>query len=290
MKKVRIFLLAALSLVALASCEKDEQSNATTKDEQHSLSASLAGWTQAEAAYFSGLVYDNVDSISLSSNSDQTANIQYVSSVWGTATFESVEVKSTSAGYSFSGDGSIAMAGRGGVKDYECTLIGTVSIDYSSFSAVITVPSVMGGLQLTVSQGLAPVSMVIAGSYAGWSSVSSGYFNDMNNNNDTIVIAANDDGTAHVEYRSSTWGKATFANVQAMRTADGYALSEATGSILMSTRGVEATYDAVLSSMTLGQEKTVYSATITVPAVMNGTTILFQNGSAPEDTDELQGE
>lgn len=275
----------ALAVFALSACEKDEEDTPTPQKETQDsidLAGVYTGWTKADAAYFKNMVGTDVDQMTITANDDASFKVVFVSNTWGTATFDSVSVAKGSDAYSFVSSGSVSMASHGGeAKEYDCTLDGSVSLNKQSFTVVVDIPSVMGGTKLTFQNGAAPVEMVLAGSYSGWTQADAAYFKAMVNNEvDKVVITDNDDATIKVVYTSGTWGTATFESVSVTEGNEGYVM-ESEGTVSMASHGGDAKdYDCVMKA-TISKDKSTYVFSFDIPSVMGGTQLTFQNGKAP---------
>ncbi|MBR4217522.1 MAG: calycin-like domain-containing protein, partial [Bacteroidales bacterium] len=68
---------------------------------------------------------------------------------------------------SFSGSGSVEMAGMGGeAKKYDCTVSGTVDANKTA-NVTVNIPAVMGGSTIVFTTGTAPADYYIADRYQG---------------------------------------------------------------------------------------------------------------------------
>ncbi|MBQ7280991.1 MAG: hypothetical protein IJR13_09805 [Bacteroidales bacterium] len=288
MKKISLLFVTAAMLLGLSSCDKEKKEDAsgnTSTPLAEIVAGTYSGWTKADAAYFSNMVNDEVDQLAITANSDGTVNVEYTSDTWGKGVFNNIAIAEVSDKYTFAGEGTITMASRGGTKDYEGTFEGSVSKDMKSYTVKIVIPSVMGGTTLTLNPGMAPVNMVVAGQYAGWSSAVFSYApNGMNNDGDTLRLSANADGTVNVAYTSATWGNGTFENVVVARSEEGYTLSEMQGVVAMASRNGEVKeYEVVLKASTIAADKRSFRFNISVPSVMGGVEITVSEGTAPAE-------
>ena len=117
--------------------------------------------------------------------------------------------------------------------------------------------------------------------YTGWVNAGSAYFSCMVNNGDKITVSENGDGSVNVIYAGNTWGNGIFENVSVTQSAEGITLGETEGKLTMAGHGGVKEYDAILKSATISADQKTVTAEISVPSVMGGTTIEFQQGIAP---------
>jgi len=165
-------------------------------------------------------------------------------------------------------------------KGYDCNISGTISSDKKTYTISFSLPSVMGGLTITFQNGEAPAAKVIAGTYAVWSSATAGYFKDMKNANESVVITANEDGTANLAYTSGTWGSVTYSNATVEKGTDGNYTVTGSAKYSMGMSTAKTEYDSDMTA-TISSDKETCNVTISLPGVMQGLTINFQNGDAP---------
>jgi len=240
---------------------------------------SYTGYHEMSSQYFSGM-YGINDTINITANDDGTATVVFNNDSWET-TLTNVTVALESDEYKLSGSGKMSMAGMSGkIADYDCTFEGTISKDKSSCNLVFTLPSVMGGTTIAFTNGELPAAKYIAGSYDGWVKMVMAYAPDgINYDGQSITITANEDGTVNVVYSSTDLGDATISNVAVTKDGDSYKL-EGEGTMLMGMSEKKSEYACQLSG-TISADKETYSIVLTLPSVMQGTTITFTNGDIP---------
>ena len=242
------------------------------------------GWTEAGSAYFNGMA-NNGDKAEFTKGDGDTYNLVLTSQTWGVAKINGISYNENGDVVTLKEtDGTITMAGHGGSKDYDCVLK-SGQFDSKSCLLEILAPAVMGGTTMKFQTGIAPAEKVIAKQYGGWSNANAAYFQNMATDKDTVTITVNDDATLKVIYKSETWGEGTFENVKVTTGTDEYTLSETNGKVLMPGMGggEPKEYEAVLKSGTIMADGKTYTLEISIPAVMGGTTLTFQQGSAPQD-------
>lgn len=121
------------------------------------LAGTYEGWTNAQCTYFDKMQADG-QSLALSANDDDTFTLSYTSDDWGEFSFDDVSVSVSGNVYTLSGEGTTIMGMNGNASEYPCSLSGTIDKDKENVTFVFTVPSVMGGLTITFTQGDAPAT------------------------------------------------------------------------------------------------------------------------------------
>ncbi|MGN0222252.1 MAG: hypothetical protein ACI4BA_09085 [Prevotella sp.] len=221
-------------------------------------------WGTVSFTYVTTPMYDANETIEVT---DETINFH--SDTWGDGTFNAVN-----------GEGTLTMAGHGGAKDYAADITGSVE----SQQFIITVPSVMGGTVITVTLGEIPAPAAVDGSYTGGTYANATYFQKyLPAAEQTVSIKANEGfKTVTVSYTSETWGTFTFEAVSVTKNADNsYSLAGEGACDMpnMQTGNVTNYASDFNGTITNG----VLVAEFIVPAVMGGTTVLFN----PADIDEV---
>ena len=120
----------------------------------------------------------------------------------------------------------------------------------------------------------------LAGEYTGWTSGQFKYSSTpLATDNEKLTIAVSD-GKMNIQLASNQWGTATVNDVTVTESGSDYSLS-GSGSATLGMHGSEAKpYDCTLAG-TISKDKKTANITITYPAVMGGTTIVFTLGEAP---------
>ncbi|SHL11230.1 calycin-like domain-containing protein [Xylanibacter ruminicola] len=273
MKKNIFSMTAALMLtLVFTSCSNDSNDGGIKLEEQ-----TYKTWSKVVFAY--GTMYDANETITVSQE-----QVTFHSDTWGDGTFTVSDLTQNSDGsYQIAATGTITMEGHSGKKDYEATVSGT--INQSSQSFIINIPSVMGGTVLNITVGQIPTAAVVEGTYTGGTYASSKYFQHYQPTKDEkVIIKANDDlSAASLSYTSTTWGEFTFEAITIEKKEDGsYSLVGEGKTLMPSMQGGTAEYTATLEGTVTG--KTLV-ATFAVPGVMGGTTIYFNAA----DFDEVYG-
>ena len=119
------------------------------------LADTYEGYTDADCDYFQDRYTDD-ESVTLTANGDGSLKVVFASASWGTFTVESATVTKKNEDYLFSGSGKVSMGMGGSTSDYDFTLSGRTNSAKDDFSIAFNVPTVMGGLTITLLPGIAP--------------------------------------------------------------------------------------------------------------------------------------
>ncbi|MCR4769396.1 MAG: calycin-like domain-containing protein [Bacteroidaceae bacterium] len=262
MKRILLSLAAVFMLLTtFMSCSEDDNNDNTFTPQTYKT------WSKVVFGY--GSMFDADETISVSES-----KVTFHSNTWGDGSFTVSELKLNRDGsYSVTGEGTLTMAGHGGTKDYAASITGNIAKDLQSF--IITVPTVMGGTVLNISVGLIPDVAAIDGTYKGGTYANCKYFQHYQpTENEKVVVKANDAlDAASLSYTSETWGTFTFESIDVTKNEDGsYTLSGEGNTLMPSMKGGTTEYAASFDGTI---EEGTLVATFSVPAVMGGTTILF---------------
>ena len=115
---------------------------------------SYKGWTDATCAYFQDMTAEN-QTVTISVKDDKYS-LAYTSDTWGEFSAEDLKVTYSDGVFSLSGDGICKMGMNGNVSEYPCSVSGSVDVEKSAPTFVLTVPGVMGGLKITFTNGDKP--------------------------------------------------------------------------------------------------------------------------------------
>lgn len=115
------------------------------------------GYTEAKSQYFSGMMADD-QSIVITKNADNTFKLAYTSSTWGEFTIDGITATYANGVFTLAGNGTTKMGMEGNLKDYDCSLAGTIDAAKENPSFTFTVPAVMGGLTIDFHVGNMPAA------------------------------------------------------------------------------------------------------------------------------------
>lgn len=151
--------LVALSTV-LVGCKKEEV--LTAKD----IAGTYKGYTLTASQYFQDY-FTADEQVVIEAVSEEVAKLTLTSETWGTTIVNNMNISFSGKTYSFSGSGSVEMAGMGGeAKKYDCTVSGTVDANKTA-NVTVNIPAVMGGSTIVFTTGTAPADYYIADRYQG---------------------------------------------------------------------------------------------------------------------------
>lgn len=214
-------------------------------------------WGAVLFSYIKTPMYDAGETLEVTADS-----IFFSSATWGEGRFGIA-----------SGEGDLTMSGHGSAKAYAANITGTVA----GGVFVISVPSVMGGTVITSTLGEMPAAVAVAGSYTGGTYANCKYFSKYGAAADqTVTITANEGyETATLTHTSATWGTFTFSAVSVVANADGSYTLTGEGTCAMPSMADPTQVKDYASDLTATITDGVLVAEMKVPAVMGGTTLLF---------------
>ena len=97
-----------------------------------------------------GTLESDSDTVSIAYIDTELVTLSYTSDTWGEFVIDSMEVVETDEGYTLAGVGTVSMDDHsGGTNDYEFDFEGTISLDLSDYTFVITM-EIMGGTTITL--------------------------------------------------------------------------------------------------------------------------------------------
>ena len=283
LKTVFQYLMMLTVLVGFAACGSDDNPDTPDTPQENKVAQAVVGnydgWIDFSSKYASGMTYLN-QRVAVTANSDgSTVSVAYSDSL-GTCTLSTVSVTAATNGYNLAGEGKFSMGMAGKVKEYDCTLAGFISTDRKTYTLTFTLPQVMGGTKLVLTNGEAPAVTALKGEYAGWGEFKMKYGTQNYDSLKVAVAVVNDTLTVT---HTSTAGSYTVKVSQVTLGQNGYTVS-GEGQVMMGMNGNSKAYDCDLEG-TISTDRKTYSLVFTIPSVMGGTTFTFANGNAPkEDT------
>ncbi len=269
MKKFKMlsFMLVAL---LMASCSNENEIVDAAKE----VVGSYNGYSVAECKYFSNqlateqtveVTYMSINKVSVGLNSD----------TWGTISITDANATSTDNGVVLNGTGVTKMGmGNSEAKEYTCELTGTIvnGIAELEFSC----PQVMGGLKISFHQGEIPATIIVPGSYTGYTKADCTYSQNMYADKQIIKLEATENGTYKASYTSDTWGEFTIEDISVIADGDTFTLNG--NGVTKMGMGDNINEYACSFSGTIDVKKESPTFTFYVPAVMGGLTIVFNIG------------
>ena len=118
----------------------------------------------------------------------------------------------------------------------------------------------------------------VVGTYEGYTLASSAYFQNNFTADESVTIAKSGDKTVDITFASGTWGTITVTGATVAANGSRYSVS-GTGTCLMAGMGgQERSYDCTLTADIAST--TDATVTVSLPAVMGGTNVVFKTGKA----------
>ncbi len=152
MKKVKYFAMMALALGAMTACSDDDDK---AVDAAAEVAGTYDGWSNASCAYFQDQIEEDQE-LTITRVADGKVSVQYESESFGTYKVAAATVTESNGKYLIAGEGTTEMGMGGNVKEYACTMTGT--IENHQGNVTFSIPSVMGGLNVVFSTGKAPAN------------------------------------------------------------------------------------------------------------------------------------
>ncbi len=265
--------MLAVITMTFASCSSDDD----PQNLAAGISGKYTGYTVASCSYFSNMVAAD-QTVTLSSSELNKVNISFTSDTWGTITINNADLSGSEGNLIIKGSGKSQMSHAGtSASEYDCTVTG--SLVGGDLALTFSCPQVMGGLKIEFVQGDVPASIVVPGTYSGYTEAKSTYFSGMMADGQEIVITKNTDDTYKVAYTSDTWGEFTIGNATAEYSNGKFTLT-GDGSTLMGMNGNTKEYACSISG-TIDVSKDDPEFTFSVPTVMGGLSIVFHTGEMP---------
>lgn len=122
------------------------------------MAGTYKGYTDADCAYFKDRYTDD-ESVKLTGNDDGTLSVAFESAAWGSFSVASATVAKDGEAYTIAGSGSVSMGMGDSKSDHDFTVTGTLDAAKSTYAITFSIPSVMGGLTITLLPGKAPAAI-----------------------------------------------------------------------------------------------------------------------------------
>lgn len=274
--KIKSIIYLFLLSVVFASCSD----NGDSVNYGKKIAGVYDGYAVASCAYFENQVASAQKLSITATNADDIVAVSYESDTWGKITIEQAKVTESGNRYLISGSGTSLMGMGDKVSEYECSVSGAITDGKAELT--FACPQIMGGLTIEFRQGDIPASIVVPGTYNGYTKADCAYFKDMYADNQTIEISAAGNDTYKAVLVSTTWGEFTVEGITATTTDGGVTFSlTGTGVTKMGMGGNVRDYDCSFAG-TVDADKDAPTFTFTVPAVMGGLTLVFNTGDMPQ--------
>lgn len=118
----------------------------------------------------------------------------------------------------------------------------------------------------------------VVGTYEGYSLASSAYFQNNFTADESVTIAKSGDKTVDITFASATWGTTTVTNATVSASGSRYTVSGSGSCLMAGMGGQERSYDCTLTADIAST--TDATVTVSLPAVMGGTNVVFKTGKA----------
>lgn len=118
----------------------------------------------------------------------------------------------------------------------------------------------------------------IEGTYEGYTLAASAYFQNNFTADEQVTVAKVSDNTVDVVLASGTWGTSTIGGATVIANGNRYTVSGNGSCTMAGMGGAERTYDCSLSADIANTASA--TITISIPAVMGGTNVVFKTGRA----------
>jgi|GEM_PF-1973124 len=289
----KYFYLSAMFLaltMTFTSCSDDDDSEEQV-NKAEKVAGTYEGYAYAAFSYISYVLPYTDESVTVTANSDGTANVNYVNDTWGEFTAENCTVTGSDHDcYVIETTGKVSMTGHGGtVSTYDFTGQATCYGDLTMIYQ-ISVPGLMGGTNIVfkTNNGTdgAPDSFYLVGEFEGNTSAAFAY-GTLTYEADELTATTNADGTMNVTYTndgshstssSITLGFGTFkdTNMDLTDNGDGTYTMSGSGTVSLSMSGSEAKEYTYTSEYQISEEG--ITANYTLP-IMGSTVLTFTSTS-----------
>lgn len=276
MKLRNLFLVSIVTLCSVA-CSNDGKMPTLTD-----FVGTYEGYTLAGCAYFQNSCMAD-ETVRIAENSDGSANITFVSQSWGEFSIPNAQMSNIDGICTITGSGQTQMGMNGNISSYNCTYTAIIK-NKDDAKMQFKVPEVMGGLIIDFVKGEAPLDLLFAGTYKGYTDADCAYFQDRYTNDESLKMTANGDGTLAVIFESDTWGTFNVAKATVTKIGSDYRFT-GEGMVAMGMEGNMKDYTFTMTG-TINTMKDSFSIVFNTPAVMGGLTITLLPGNAPSATEK----
>lgn len=147
---VGILTIAVISLF-MVSCNKKKKKEETV-DLASKIIGTYNGYCKVSCAFFTDKVTDE-ETLTVSKINNNAVSLSFVSSQWGTFSFEEATINVLNNTYTLKERGKCSMGNAGEIKEYECTLESVITPKSGNAFFIVSVPDVMGGFTLQFNEG-----------------------------------------------------------------------------------------------------------------------------------------
>ncbi|MCM1290541.1 MAG: calycin-like domain-containing protein [Prevotella sp.] len=114
------------------------------------------GYTEASSTYFSGMMADNQEIVITQNDDNATYKVVYTTDTWGEFLIENATATLKDGKFVVTGKGTTKMGMNGNIKEYDCSIEGSIDSEKETPTFTFSVPSVMGGLSIVFHSGDMP--------------------------------------------------------------------------------------------------------------------------------------
>lgn len=276
MKLGNLFFVSIVALCSVA-CSNEEKLPTLTD-----FVGTYEGYTLAGCAYFQNSCMAD-ETVRIAENSDGSANITFISQSWGEFSIPNAQTSNIDGICTIIGNGQTQMGMNGITSSYDCTYTAIIK-NKEDAKMQFKIPGVMGGLTIDFIRGEAPLDLLFAGTYKGYTDADCAYFQDRYTNDESLKMTSNGDGTLAVIFESDTWGTFNVLKANVTKSGNDYKFT-GNGTVSMGMESNKKDYAFTMTG-TINTMKDSFSIIFNTPAVMGGLTITLLPGNAPSATEK----
>lgn len=275
MKMKYFFLMCVVGVLAACSDEKNEGPAYAGK-----IAGTYTGYSMAVFQYVPDPVYTADQEVKVTAVSENTVNVSYTDATWGTYRLENADVVYTDGQYTVSGSGKVSLGMGSSAAAYDYTL--SAVLKETELSLKITLPAVMGGLDIVFTSGETPAAVQIMGEYTGTVNVAFQYSpTPQVYPNDTLNLTATAEGI-RFSYKNADWGTYEIENMEVI-PGNGVYLFSGQDSVTMGMNGTNVRKYLFTLEGEIDAVNGKAAFVVKVPAVMGGVTLTFSEGIKQEE-------